>query len=433
MKVNNTTPASAPRPKAAGVGPSKLAAVLAKRPAAATSAAPIADVEKRFGWKTGSWQDKLLTSADSAGNKDSRVSKAEIEAYLSNPADAKFVTSSILQSLGKSTAAKPQSINGLTGGEKSIAKAADRNRDGSLSKDEFVSFSKSAKGTPGDNKPKWIADQQSSMFASSVASVTGEKDALLPKGFNGPVLDRSYMRIVENEKKLAPNVVSYTLSANDIAEAGQVPRIDNFRADPDWAPSPSKKDYNNTGFDRGHMKPADDSPNAEAMDESFLMTNMAPQHGALNQATWRYLEAGVNELVQATKGKATIHTGNLYLDAKGNPLPENKIQYTGSGDKKIGVPTHNFKSVLLETPDGKKQLFSFIVPNSKELKRDLASGRQLLLDSRVSTEALEKKLGQVNLFPTLSAAESKQLKAIDKPVVSTPLSDKMIYAKALWG
>ncbi len=432
MKVPASSAPTISKPASNAPPTSALSAVLAKRASAATTPVSIAEVEKRFGWKTGGWQDRLLTSADAANNRDQKVTKAEIEKYLKNPADAKFVTSDMLQSLSQATSSAPKAIRGLKGAEATFAKAADSNKDGRLSSDEFMSYSATVKGAPSDAPTKWIADQQATMFGSSVASLTKEGDALLPKGFNGPVLDRSYMRIVENENTLTPNVVSYTLTAADIAQGGQVKRNDRFHADPQWKPSPTKEDYSNTGFDRGHLKPADDSPNAEAMDESFLMTNMAPQHGELNQATWRYLEAGINQLVQATGGKATIHTGNLFLDDKGNALPDDKIHRAGSGSTKIGVPTHNFKSVLLETPDGKKQLFSFIVPNRSDLARDLPWAQKVLLAARVSTETLEKKLGNVNLFPTLSAAESKGLKSNAAPVVKFENANQFSFAKLLW-
>jgi endonuclease G, mitochondrial len=427
MKVTSSGPPSA---KTGAAPTSKLAAVLAKRASAATQSVSIADVEKRFGWKPGSWQDTLLTSADAAGNKDKQVNKTEIERYLRNPKDAKFISSAMLQSMSVATAGGGKRVSDFKGAENTFAAAADKNRNGSVTLDEFASYSADVKN--GSTKTKWIADQQASMFGSSVASTTGESDALLAKGFKGPVLDRGYMRIIENENKLNPDVVSYTLTAADIAQSGQVARKNNFRADPDWKPSPTKADYNNTGFDRGHMKPANDSPNAEAMSESFLMTNMAPQHGALNQAAWRYLEAGLNELVQATDGKATVHTGNLYLDSAGNPLDASSIDRIGSGSTKIAVPTHNFKSILLETPDGKKQLMSFIVPNRSDLARDKSSGQKVLHASRVSTNKLEQMLGNVNLFPTLTTEERKSLKGQATPSIRFEGASKFPYAQLLW-
>jgi endonuclease G, mitochondrial len=412
-------------------GPPPVAA-----PKAATSAkvtpVSIAEVEKRFGWATGTWQDKLLKVADGAGNKDGKVTRTELDAYLANPKDLQFITSQGLSALGKKVATGSSAIDGMDGWTKAAATAADTNHDGNLAKSEFTAYAAKAKDGVQATRT-WLPDQSAAIVGSDVASMTQEKDALLPQGFTGPVLPRQYMRIVQDDNRLAPQVVSYRLTAADIEQTPKdVVRKNQFHQDRDWKPSPTYSDYKEVGFDRGHMKPAEDSPDKEAMKESFLMTNMAPQQAHLNQASWRYLEAGVNQLVQATGGQATVHTGNLYLDGDGKPLPPEKIQYVGSGSRRIAVPTHCFKAVELVTPDGKKQLFAFVVPNKQELGTTGAAAKTILADSRVSVAALEKTLGGVDLFPDLSATEAKALKPIGNPTIRFQNPDKYDFANLVW-
>lgn len=399
---------------------------------AAVTPVSIADVEKRFGWAPNSWQDSLLKVADGSGNKDGKVTRTELDAYLKNPKDLKFITSQSLAALKAKTATTPQAVGGLSGWMKSAATAADANHDGKLAGAEAQAFAAKAKQGVQATRT-WLPDQSAAMVGSDLASMTHEKDALAPSGFGGPVLPRQYLRIVEDEQKLAPQVVSYRLTAADIQETPtDVVRTDHFRKDPDWKKSPTASDYDRTGFDRGHMKPADDSPDREAMEESFLMTNMAPQHGSLNQASWRFLEAGVNQLVQATGGQATVHTGNLYLDEAGKPLPPEKVQYTGEGKRKVAVPTHCFKAVELVTADGKKQLLAYVVPNKKDLGITGPESQKLLAASRVSVASLEKTLGGVNLFPDLSAAEAKKLKASADAPVRFNNPEKYDFANLVW-
>ena len=399
---------------------------------AAITPVSIAEVEKRFGWAPGTWQDKLLKVADGAGNKDGKVTRGELDTYLSNPKDLKFITSQGLSALGAKAAQGTGAISGMQGWAKAAATAADANRDGKLAQSEFTAYESKAKDGQQATRT-WLPDQSAAVVGSDIASMTKEKDALLPQGFTGPVLPRQYMRIVQDDKHLAAQVVSYRLTAADLQETPKdVTRKNDFHKDADWQSSATPSDYDRTGFDRGHMKPADDSPDKEAMEESFLMTNMAPQEGNLNRASWRFLEAGVQQLVQATQGQATVHTGNLYLDDAGKPLPPEKIQYTGSGDRKVAVPTHCFKAVELVTPDGKKQLFAFVVPNKKDLGITGAASQKILADSRVSVAALEKTLGGVNLFPELSAADAKKLKAVDHPSIRFPDPDKFDFANLVW-
>ena len=52
--------------------------------------------------------------------------------------------------------------------------------------------------------------------------------------------------------------------------------VDAFRVKP--------ADYNNSGFDRGHMTPAADySLSQQAMDSTFTMANVCPQSPQLNK------------------------------------------------------------------------------------------------------------------------------------------------------
>ena len=51
-------------------------------------------------------------------------------------------------------------------------------------------------------------------------------------------------------------------------------------------------DYSGSGYDRGHMVPsADRFANVKLNEETFMMTNIVPQTGALNQYTWEKLES----------------------------------------------------------------------------------------------------------------------------------------------
>ena len=56
------------------------------------------------------------------------------------------------------------------------------------------------------------------------------------------------------------------------------------------------RDYTRTGFDRGHLAPAGDMTwSHKAMQESFYMSNIAPQSPQLNRGLWKELEELVCE------------------------------------------------------------------------------------------------------------------------------------------
>ena len=76
-------------------------------------------------------------------------------------------------------------------------------------------------------------------------------------------------------------------------------RIDSFR--PDYR-IPEKfranlADYKRSGFDRGHLVASANRQESELLNsETFLLTNMSPQHADLNRDIWRRLEQHIRDL-----------------------------------------------------------------------------------------------------------------------------------------
>ncbi|QQR42980.1 DNA/RNA non-specific endonuclease [Myxococcus xanthus] len=375
---------------------------------------PINELQEKFGWKDDSWQVGLMQAADAAGSKtrggNGQVSAAELERYLAAPEDGQYLTSTALQQKRSSLDAKLAQGNGSSvgvdafesGWQATVARRADLlggNGDGQLSAEELDAFIQASKaGKHADTR--WVPDQQMAAFQSRVAEAAGELDPLRPAGAMGSEglsLVKEYSRLALDQGANVPTFVSYMLSASDIQETpATVSRLEStFVRDPELGRNGvTDSDYTRTGFDRGHMKPAEDSPTQEAMNESHLMTNIAPQHGNHNQQVWRTLEQGVSGLVNSLGGKAYILTGNLYLDDKGQPLPPEKRETTGAGERRLAVPTHNFKTVLHELPNGSLTMYAYLVPNTKDgpsKKEDILP----LLDShRVPVDRIEELLGQ---------------------------------------
>jgi endonuclease G len=95
------------------------------------------------------------------------------------------------------------------------------------------------------------------------------------------------------------------------------------------------------------------------MSETFLLSNMAPQRPRLNRVTWEHLEAQVRSLVR-DRCEIWIVTGALYLDSLDHPVaPASFI-----GPDSVAVPTHFYKVILCQHPDGVHELFAFVMPNS---------------------------------------------------------------------
>ncbi|MBR4192118.1 MAG: DNA/RNA non-specific endonuclease, partial [Prevotella sp.] len=77
-------------------------------------------------------------------------------------------------------------------------------------------------------------------------------------------------------------------------------------------PRATDKDYYNSRYDRGHMCPAGDCKwDSEAMQESFLFTNICPQNHGLNKYEWNDLEILCRDWARKY-GSVDIVCGPLY-------------------------------------------------------------------------------------------------------------------------
>jgi len=129
------------------------------------------------------------------------------------------------------------------------------------------------------------------------------------------------------------------------------------------------KDYFRSGYDRGHMVPAADAKSSQdAMDETFLLSNIAPQVGAgFNRHYWAYIEDWCRRLTDSFSD-VYVFTVPLYLpklEADGKW----RVSYEVIGNPpNTSVPTHFAKVVLTTRSSDPKNLQvstgAFVLPNA---------------------------------------------------------------------
>ncbi|WRT68415.1 uncharacterized protein IL334_005391 [Kwoniella shivajii] len=112
------------------------------------------------------------------------------------------------------------------------------------------------------------------------------------------------------------------------------------------------QDYFKSGYDRGHMVPAADAKISQrAMDETFYLSNIAPQVGdGFNRHYWAYLEDFCRRLTTNFED-VYVFTVPLYLPAK-QADGKWRVEYEVIGTPpSISVPTHFAKVILASRPD----------------------------------------------------------------------------------
>jgi endonuclease G len=125
-----------------------------------------------------------------------------------------------------------------------------------------------------------------------------------------PICRQAYLVGYDAAAKL-PRYVTYELLPQNAL--GCWPRTNAFVADASVPNGPRPDDYAGTGYDKGHMSPDGDlSWDQQVEYESFLMTNMSPQHGSLNRGIWKLLETSIRGWAVQRNQSYTIYVGGVY-------------------------------------------------------------------------------------------------------------------------
>ncbi|WWC71552.1 uncharacterized protein I206_105510 [Kwoniella pini CBS 10737] len=188
------------------------------------------------------------------------------------------------------------------------------------------------------------------------------------------------------------------------------------------------QDYFKSGYDRGHMVPAADAKiSQKAMDETFYLSNIAPQVGdGFNRHYWAYLEDFCRRLTTNFED-VYVFTVPLYLPAK-QADGKWRVSYEVIGNPpSISVPTHFAKVILASRPDFSYPQKPSSNPNypsssSPDTIKELAMGAFVLPNKEIPDQAdlrsfivpveyVEKASG-LQLFNDQVKVKTKQLCAV---------------------
>jgi endonuclease G len=164
-----------------------------------------------------------------------------------------------------------------------------------------------------------------------------------------PICREAYLVAYDAPVKI-PAYVAYTLLPQNAL--GCFPRTNAFVADASLNGTGARPDdYAGTGYDKGHAAPDGDLSWTQQVEyESFLMTNMYPQHGSLNRGIWKLLETSIRGWAVQTNQSYTIFVGAMY--GAGN-------EYIGKG---VIVP-HGYYKIVIN--NNTKQIAGWRFPHTK--------------------------------------------------------------------
>lgn len=150
---------------------------------------------------------------------------------------------------------------------------------------------------------------------------------------------------------------------------GSAERRNKFAPDPLLSGFPRAElvDYKGSGYDRGHQAPAgNQTQDQELKDETFFLSNMAPQVPAHNQQIWKELEDMTRAWVEDGRVvTAHITTGGFFYDpTEEDPSSaDGVIDFDAIGSGQVSVPTHFYKIVLGQFSGGDWRAIAFVIEN----------------------------------------------------------------------
>ena len=233
----------------------------------------------------------------------------------------------------------------------------------------------------------YLIQKETDLFPGIVSG--GEGQVNVPEGLmelpacygDDVILEHKGFIISYNDEARIPLWVAYELT--DEETRGDLDRDEyEFRMDPSYKSTQAmREDYYPNDWSRGHMAPAADFEwDAEAMGETFYLTNICPQDRELNKNDWNYLEKQVRNWAREF-GKVWVVTGPV--------IGTNR--YGTIGDRDVVVPDSFFKAVLAYK-NGKYHSIAFLMDNDDK--------RYWLDDCAMTVNDLEAITG-LDLFPLL--------------------------------
>ncbi|KAJ7702403.1 hypothetical protein B0H17DRAFT_923617 [Mycena rosella] len=254
---------------------------------------------------------------------------------------------------------------------------------------------------------------------------------VLKYGNPGPIADAlvrkayvaAYDRRLRHPAWTAEHLTAATLRPPVTDPSGRADRAKSKFIEDEDLPIPFRarlKDYLRSGYDRGHMVPAADAKiSQDAMDETFLLSNMAPQVGdGFNRHYWAYLEDWCRRLT-GNFADVYVFTIPLYLPRLGTDGKWRVTHEVIGSPPNVSVPTHFAKVVLAAKPSSPStpdivelSAGAFVLPNAAI--PDSAPMESFLMP----IEAVEHAAG-ILLF-------SKAVKAAAKPICTTTKCDLLI-------
>jgi len=259
----------------------------------------------------------------------------------------------------------------------------------------FNQFGGKKSNQPIDTKPpiEISSNDPQSVIRNPKSKIEPQvSDEIFPAS-SGEVVRHTWFALGYSEDHEQAEWVAYELTRERLNEKW-AERPNTFRPDPAVrTESATPRDYNSSGFDKGHLCPAADMAfDASAIDETFFMSNISPQVPAFNMGIWRELEELTRDWARRFNHIYVV-TGPILTQPGQGQI----------GFSKVTVPAAYYKVLL--APEQQRAI-AFILPNSLITRP--------VIDFACAIDKVEERTG-IDFFPRLLKGLDEELEAsLDK-------------------
>jgi len=160
--------------------------------------------------------------------------------------------------------------------------------------------------------------------------------------------------------RMNPAWVCYRAFRNATTSSGS---SSSWKTDDRTTAAVSNNDYKYTDYDRGHMAPKAiiyRCYGSDAVRETHIMTNAAPQMHAFNDGPWGDLEDLVRETYARDLWEVWVVAGPIFDDSNGQAFLTKDAEHANDPQKPVEIPD-GFYKILIDIEDGKIRTLAFIM------------------------------------------------------------------------
>jgi len=224
---------------------------------------------------------------------------------------------------------------------------------------------------------------------------------------NNFLVEKDQFSLSYNNGAGEPNWVSWRLIKENMGEAPRKAKFSEDTTLPEGFNRVTAKDYQDCGFDRGHICPhGDRAANKVDSYATFVMTNIVPQSAQLNRHAWNQMEIYLRTLASSGH-RVYIVAGPVGKGGAGSKGPASAL-----ADGKVVVPAACWKIAVILPDKGiddlkditaETRVLSVIMPNDTSLGDEWAQ-------YRTSVAKIEKQTG-LHFFTALPKDVAEALRS----------------------